>query len=67
VTELPLLINTSIALVYTLIGGPSIVGIASGASVIVNPGPEEMLRPGDRLAVIGQPDHIREAEKLLRV
>jgi len=45
----------------------SIVGIASGASVIVNPGPEEILRPGDRIAIIGQPDHIREAEKLLRV
>ena len=45
----------------------SIVGIASGTSVIVNPGPEELLRPGDRIAVIGQPDHIREAEKLLRV
>ena len=43
----------------------SIVGIASGPSVVVNPGPNEVLRPGDRIAIIGQPDHIREAEKLL--
>ena len=43
----------------------SIVGIASGSSVIVNPAPDEVLRPGDRVAVIGQPDHIREAEQLL--
>jgi monovalent cation:H+ antiporter-2, CPA2 family len=44
----------------------SVVGIASGSSVIVNPGPNEILRPGDRVAIIGQPDQIREAEKLLR-
>jgi monovalent cation:H+ antiporter-2, CPA2 family len=44
----------------------SIVGIASGSSVIVNPGPSEILRPGARVAIIGQPDQIREAEKLLR-
>ena len=44
----------------------SIVGIASGLEVVVNPGPSEILRPGDRVAIIGQADHIREAEKLLR-
>ena len=44
----------------------SIVGIASGSSVIVNPGPGELLQAGDRVAIIGQPDQIREAEGLLR-
>jgi CPA2 family monovalent cation:H+ antiporter-2 len=43
----------------------SIVGIASGASVIVNPGPDERLLPGDRVAIIGQGDHIRDAQRLL--
>ena len=43
----------------------SIVGIASGSSVVVNPGPDEILRPGDRVAIIGQGDHIREAQALL--
>ena len=44
----------------------SIVGISSGPSVIVNPGPHEILQPGARVAIIGQPDQIREAERLLR-
>ena len=44
----------------------SIVGIASGQSVTVNPGPDEILQPGARVAIIGQPDHIREAERLLK-
>jgi CPA2 family monovalent cation:H+ antiporter-2 len=43
----------------------SIVGMASGSSVIVNPGPDEVLRPGDRVAIIGTSDQIREAGKLL--
>jgi CPA2 family monovalent cation:H+ antiporter-2 len=44
----------------------SIVGMASGTAVVVNPGPDELLRAGDRIAIIGQPDQIREAQKLLR-
>ncbi len=43
----------------------SIVGLASGTSVVVNPGAEAILHPGDRVAIIGQTDHIREAERLL--
>ena len=44
----------------------SIVGVASGNGVTVNPGPEATLNAGDRVAIIGKTDQIREAEKLLR-
>jgi CPA2 family monovalent cation:H+ antiporter-2 len=44
----------------------SIVGIARGSDVAVNPGPDAILNVGDRVAVIGKTDQVREAEKLLR-
>lgn len=45
--------------------GASIVGVASGAAVVVNPGPEVLLRSGDRIAIIGRTDQIRDARTLL--
>jgi CPA2 family monovalent cation:H+ antiporter-2 len=44
----------------------SIVGIASGTSVMVNPGPNEILRAGDRVAIIGHADQVKDAERLLK-
>jgi CPA2 family monovalent cation:H+ antiporter-2 len=44
----------------------SIVGISHGDGVAVNPGPDARLNAGDRVAIIGKTDQIREAEKLLR-
>jgi K+/H+ antiporter YhaU regulatory subunit KhtT len=46
--------------------GASIVSVASGDSVLVNPGPEAILHGGDRIAVIGKSEQIKSAEKLLR-
>lgn len=41
--------------------GASIVGLASGAAVVVNPGPEVVLHAGDRIAIIGRAEQIRDA------
>jgi CPA2 family monovalent cation:H+ antiporter-2 len=43
----------------------SIVGIARDTGVVVNPGPDATLSAGDRVAVIGTVDQIRQAEALL--
>jgi CPA2 family monovalent cation:H+ antiporter-2 len=43
----------------------SIVGIATGEVVTVNPGADARLQPGARVAIIGRVDQIREAERLL--
>jgi K+:H+ antiporter len=44
----------------------SIVGIATGNVVTVNPGADATLVPGARVAIIGQVEQIREAERLLK-
>jgi CPA2 family monovalent cation:H+ antiporter-2 len=44
----------------------SIVGVASRHEVTVNPGPDTVLLPGDRVAIIGRPEQVREAERLLQ-
>ncbi|HXH24054.1 MAG TPA: TrkA family potassium uptake protein [Vicinamibacterales bacterium] len=45
--------------------GASIVAVGRGQGVISNPAPEEVLRPGDRAAVLGSPLEITEAARLL--
>ncbi len=45
--------------------GVSVVAIGRQAELIGNPSPEERLRPGDRIAVIGTPAQVTEAERLL--
>ena len=45
--------------------GASIVAIARGQDVVSNPGPAERLDPGNRVAVIGSPSEVAEAERLL--
>jgi CPA2 family monovalent cation:H+ antiporter-2 len=45
--------------------GASIVGIACDGKVTVNPGPEETLHAGDRVAILGTPQQIEEAGKVL--
>jgi CPA2 family monovalent cation:H+ antiporter-2 len=45
--------------------GASIVAIGRGHSVISNPGPAEILAPGDRVAVLGSSSQITEAARLL--
>jgi CPA2 family monovalent cation:H+ antiporter-2 len=47
--------------------GASIVGIASGDAVTVNPTPEHAVNAGDRVAIIGRLEQIRNAETLLSV
>jgi monovalent cation:H+ antiporter-2, CPA2 family len=46
--------------------GASVVGIMRGADLQVNPGPEALLRAGDRVGVIGLATHIAAAERLLQ-
>jgi CPA2 family monovalent cation:H+ antiporter-2 len=45
--------------------GASIVAIGRGQTVIGNPAPAEHLNPGDRVALVGSPTDIAEAERLL--
>ena len=45
--------------------GASVVAISRGQNVIGNPGPMEYLNPGDRVALVGSPTDIAEAERLL--
>ncbi len=45
--------------------GVSVVAIGRTAELLGNPGPDEVLQPGDRVAVIGTPAQITEAERLL--
>jgi CPA2 family monovalent cation:H+ antiporter-2 len=45
--------------------GASIVAIGRGHDVVSNPGPGEVLRPGDRVAVIGSRGEIDQAGRLL--
>jgi CPA2 family monovalent cation:H+ antiporter-2 len=45
--------------------GASIVGIATDEAVSVNPGVNDVLAPGGRVAIIGRPDEIRETQALL--
>ena len=42
--------------------GASIVGLVRAEGLVTNPGPEVTVRAGDRLALIGTPDHIQKAE-----
>jgi len=46
--------------------GASIVGVANNEGVIVNPGPDVVLRAGDRVAIIGKADEVRAAETVVR-
>ena len=45
--------------------GATIVAIRRGQTVIGNPAPAERLNPGDRVALVGSPTDIAEAERLL--
>jgi CPA2 family monovalent cation:H+ antiporter-2 len=45
--------------------GASIVGIVRGDEIEVNPGADALLRPGDRVGIIGTAAHISAAERLL--
>ena len=42
--------------------GVSVVAIARSDALIRNPGPAEVFRPGDRVAVIGTPEQVHAAE-----
>ena len=44
--------------------GASIVGIQRSASSIVNPGPDEELREGDQILLLGTPGQLEAAKKL---
>jgi CPA2 family monovalent cation:H+ antiporter-2 len=46
--------------------GASIVGIARDGQILINPGPEALLRTGDRLALIGRPEHVKAADRAIR-
>ena len=45
--------------------GVSVVAIVRDGALIGNPGPEDVIRAGDRVAVIGSPEQLPEAEALL--
>ena len=45
--------------------GVSVVAIGRATDLLGNPGPDEVLHPGDRIAVIGTPAQVTEAERLL--
>jgi CPA2 family monovalent cation:H+ antiporter-2 len=46
--------------------GASIVGIQRDGASIINPGPDEELRAGDEVLLLGNQSHLESAEKLLR-
>jgi CPA2 family monovalent cation:H+ antiporter-2 len=45
--------------------GASIVGIQRNGENIVNPGPDEELRPGDEVLLLGNQENLESARKLL--
>lgn len=45
--------------------GASIVGIQRGEGSLVNPGPDEELRAGDEILLLGSDEHLESAQKLL--
>jgi CPA2 family monovalent cation:H+ antiporter-2 len=45
--------------------GASIVGIQRAETSVVNPGPDEELRAGDEVLLLGSDDHLEAAQKLL--
>jgi CPA2 family monovalent cation:H+ antiporter-2 len=45
--------------------GASIVGIQRDGANIVNPGPDEELRPGDEVLLLGNQENLESARKLL--
>lgn len=45
--------------------GVSVVAIVRGGALIGNPGPDDVIRAGDRVAVIGSPEQLPAAEALL--
>lgn len=47
------------------ISGASIVGIERGGTNLINPGPEEELRSGDTVVLLGSAEQLRAAEQLL--
>jgi CPA2 family monovalent cation:H+ antiporter-2 len=46
--------------------GASVVGIERGGESIVNPGPDEAIRPEDRVLLLGTPEQLQAARPLLR-
>jgi CPA2 family monovalent cation:H+ antiporter-2 len=46
--------------------GASIVGIQRDGASIINPGPDEELRAGDEVLLLGNQGHLESAERLLR-
>jgi CPA2 family monovalent cation:H+ antiporter-2 len=45
--------------------GASIVGIDRNGDSVINPGPDEELRAGDQLLLLGSADQLASAERLL--
>jgi CPA2 family monovalent cation:H+ antiporter-2 len=45
--------------------GASAVGIERNGQSVVNPGPDEELQPGDRVLLLGHPDQLAAARRLL--
>ena len=45
--------------------GASIVAIERAGQRLINPGPDEVLRPGDRVLLLGQADQLPSAKELL--
>jgi len=43
--------------------GASIVGLERNGASIVNPGPDEELKPGDRVLLLGTEEHLESAER----
>jgi K+/H+ antiporter YhaU regulatory subunit KhtT len=46
--------------------GASIVGIERSGASIINPGPDEELRAGDHILLLGTEDQLKAAELLLK-
>ena len=46
--------------------GASIVAIGRADGITTNPGPDDVLHSGDRIAVIGTPEQVRAAEALMQ-
>ena len=45
--------------------GASIVAIERAGQRLINPGPDEILRPGDRVLLLGHADQLPGAKELL--
>ncbi len=45
--------------------GASIVGIQRDGSSLINPGPDEELRAGDEILLLGNEEHLQSAQRRL--